>query len=179
MTPALFAGITSLALLALESISGQLFVPAVERITRFKFPSAEAFAGKNLVFIIALLLVLAVFYRSISPLWPIRGAATIASICKFESYALVLFVPFALLDVVLADPWIYLLNRAGSVWELLSPFLLYCLIGVVLFVLYLNPGIAELNAVTPLRMLAGSLFWGTPLVIILAAIVVVIRNLTR
>jgi len=179
MRPALFAGTTLLVLLALESISSQLLAPDAERIVRLKMPPAEAFAGEGLVLIITLLLLQAFFYRVISPLWPIRGNATIVSLCEFQSYALALFVPFAMLDVVLADPFMYLLAHGASLWQLLSPFLLYILAGIALFLVYQNRGIAELNKVTPARMLAGSLLWGMPLAATLGMIAVAIKHVAR
>ena len=90
-----------------------------------------------------------------------------------------LFVPLALLEVVFTIPWLYLLIHGAPIWQLVSPILFYWLLAVAVLFAYQIPGIAVLNRVTPLRMLAGTLLWGTPLVATLAVIVIAMRRLSH
>jgi len=159
LSPGQFVGVSSTIIVALIVVSLSVARLDIEKIAGFQMPSSEAVAGRQLVFILALLFANTLFYRIVSRIWPIKGKGTLVSIFEFQCYLTALLVPMAAVDVLIDPITIAMVAHGTPSWVLFIPGTIGFTAGSALFFLYQNPGLAELNGVSSLRMLFGSLFW--------------------
>ncbi len=148
-----FGSILTAAMLSQLLIWGS---PAEPSLTADK---AVGVATALLVFLI--LLVNSLFYRIISPLWPVRGTATFTSMFSVQCYTLAIGVASSAMLSVLYVPLLEVLVAAGHLERTASfwiPGAIGGLFGTI-SAFWSVSGLAVVNGVSTARMWAGLLLW--------------------
>lgn len=183
LPPAQFVGVSSTILLALLVIAFSLNHEDLEKIAGSKMASPEALAGRLLVLMLTILFANTLFYRMVSPLWPVRGKADLVSIFEFQCYLVALLVPLAAMDVLFDSITISLVANGAAFWVLFIPSAIGFVVGLSFYFIYQNPALAELNGVSSLRMFLGTVFWVTvPLTalgFVLGFLFAIVMNMVR
>ena len=159
LSPAQFAGVSSGIIIALAAVTLSVAHLDIEKINGSSMPSPEAFAVRTLVFLLSVLFANSLFYRVVSRFWPIRGKVTLVSVFEFQCYLSTVLVLASAVDVLIDPITISLVAHGAPSWVLFIPAAIGGVAGFVFFFLYQNPGVAQLNDVSSLRMFLGTLFW--------------------
>ena len=160
ISPAQFLIVSLSLMLLLLVIMNLLIRRDLQAILGYEPPDPKALAGRAMVFMLSMAVLNALFYRFISPWWPIRCRRVLTEYFWFYCYMMAVYVPIAAVDV-LVNPIVFSLvgSHGAPTWLLLLPGFLGAVFGILCFFLYLNPGIAYINRVSSIRMFLATLFW--------------------
>lgn len=174
LTPGVFAGISATILLTSEVVSSRIMALGYEKLGYGQFPPAEAVAVQILVLLLVALFVLAIFFRTISPLWPVSGRkVSIVEVWNFQCYMFAIYVAFGVSDVIITP--LYCIALRNGPTRLATMVIYYIALGAPLFFFFQVSGIAALNHTSSTRVFLAVLLWLAAFGTVVALVVVARR----